>query len=51
MAEPVGFGFYFRHHLSRHLISFGEISAIARPGIHVETRSKLCDSGQTSPMS
>jgi hypothetical protein len=46
MAEPVGFEFYFRHHLSRHSPDFAEISANARLGNHVEARSELFGCGQ-----
>jgi site-specific DNA recombinase len=47
LAEPVGFEFYFRHHLGRVSLDFVEISAKAKPRNHMETRSGLCGCGQT----
>jgi len=47
LAEPVGFEFYFRHHLSWHSLDFGEISENRRPGNHIETRSEVCTCGRT----
>jgi hypothetical protein len=35
-AETVGFEVYFRHHLGRHSLDFGEISATEWWGNHVE---------------
>jgi hypothetical protein len=45
-AETVGFEAYFRHHLSRYSLDFGEISANTRPGNHMETRSEVLSCGQ-----
>jgi hypothetical protein len=46
MAEPVGFEFNFRHHLTRRSLQFVEISANMRPGNHIEARSELFSCGQ-----
>jgi hypothetical protein len=47
LAEPVGFEFYFRDHLSRDSLDFSDKSANIRPGDYIETRSELCGCGQT----
>jgi hypothetical protein len=47
VAKTVGFEAYFRRHLSRHKLDFGQISANAGLGNHVESRSEHFGCGQT----